>query len=52
MNPARLKEAFSSICSNTEERNTILQGYTELRTLLGQGGAAVKTAKEIIRLLH
>ncbi len=52
LNPKQLAEAFSTICMEGAARTAILEGYAELRSLLGVGGAATTTAKEIIRLLH
>jgi lipid-A-disaccharide synthase len=52
MNPNALKIAFEAIVETGPKRDEILAAYSELRMLLGQGGAAKQTASEIFRLLH
>ena len=51
LNPANLKSALTEILQ-PEKRAELLAGYSELRRLLGDGGASQRTAQAIIRFLH
>jgi len=51
LNPANLKSALTEILL-PEKRAELIAGYSELRHLLGDGGASQRTAQAIFRFLH
>lgn len=48
--PSRLEREFELITTNGANRERMLAEYADMRALLGNGGATVRTAEEIIRV--
>ncbi len=48
--PSRLEREFELITTNDANRERMLAEYADMRVLLGNGGATVRTAEEIIKV--
>jgi len=51
-NPARITEELKKIIKGGEGREKMLDGYRELKQILGPAGASVRVAGEMVRLLN
>ena len=51
-NPARMKEELSKILKGGSKREQMLQDYTELHSMLGQGGASEKVAQSLLKTMN
>ena len=52
MNPGNVKEHLMPLLSDTTERRMQLDGYTQMKILLGPSGAPDRAAEQIIGLLN
>lgn len=50
--PQRLEQEFLLIAQNSDRRNSILEGYSNLHRILGNAGASDRTATQIINLIR
>ena len=51
MNVDNVKQYLNPLLSNTIERRMQLEGYTQMKNILGPAGAPDRAAKEIVNLL-
>ncbi len=51
-NPARMKVELSKILKGGSKREQMLQDYTELHSMLGQGGASEKVAQSLLKTMN
>ena len=51
-NPARMKVELSKILKGGSKREQMLQDYTELHAMLGQGGASEKVAQSLLKTMN
>jgi lipid-A-disaccharide synthase len=51
-NPERISEELSKLLGDTNERKKMLQEFSELRQILGEGGASAKVARSLLKTIQ